>query len=69
MRMLHQLAADHVQGLLRCPMPYAVAIAGKGALNDFSMAAIGKRMEDKTDRLFIRPARRTSHTRDADSKT
>ena len=39
-RMLHQLAADKVQGLLRGPVAYAVTIAGESTLDHFRMAAI-----------------------------
>src|SRR5712671_4102273 len=46
MRILHQLAADHIQGLLRGPVAYAVAITGESSLDDFCMAAVGERMED-----------------------
>ena len=69
MRMLHQLAADHVEGLLRGPVAYAVAIARESPLDDFSMAAVGERMEDETHRLFIRSARRAGYAGDAYPKT
>src|SRR5579864_7460371 len=52
-RMLHQLAADHVQGLLRGPVAYAVTIAGKSSLDDLCMAAVSQRMKDKAYGLFI----------------
>ena len=63
MRMLHQLAPDHIQGLLRGPVAYAVTIAGESALDHFCMAAVGQRMEDQTDGLFVRSARRAGYTR------
>ena len=68
-RMLHQLAADHIQSLLRGPVAYAVAIAGKSTLNDFCMAAVSQRMEDKAYRFFIRSACRPSDPRDAYAET
>jgi hypothetical protein len=65
MRMLHQFAADHVKGLLRGPVAYAVAVTGESPLEDFCMASVGERMEDKAYRFFIRSARRPSYTCDA----
>src|SRR5258708_10352717 len=65
MRMLHQLATDHVKGLLRGPVAYAVTITGENPLDDFCMAAVSQRVEDETYWLFIRSARRAGYTRDA----
>src|SRR6185369_16471718 len=68
-RMLHQLAADHIQSLLRGPVAYAVAIAGESTLDDFCMVAVGEGMKDQAYRLFIRSACRPSDARDAYAET
>jgi hypothetical protein len=50
---LHQLAADHIQGLLRGPGAYTVTVAGESTLNDLCMAAIGQGMEHQPNRLCV----------------
>jgi len=69
MRILHQFAADHIQGLLRGPVAYAVTITGESPLDDFCMAAVSQRVEDEAHRLFIRSARRAGYTCEAYPKT
>src|ERR1041385_7353038 len=69
MRISHQLAADHVQGLLRGPVAYAVAIAGESTLDHFCVVAVSQRVEDEAHRLFIRSPRGPGYARNTYAET
>src|SRR5215472_4456418 len=65
MRMSHQLAANHVHGLLRGPLPDTLAVAKEFSFHDFSMIAVSQRDVDQAHGLLLRASARPGDTGNA----
>src|SRR5262249_16315448 len=68
MRMSDQLAANHVQRLLRGPLPDAGAVAEELSFDHGGLAAVSHRRVDQAHRLLFRPAAGPGDARDANSQ-
>jgi len=67
--MSHQLAADHIQGLLRGTVAYAVTLTGERTLHHFSFFAVRQRVEDQPYGFFLRSSARPRYSRNANPKS
>src|SRR5215471_20789089 len=68
MRMSHQLAADHVQCLLRGPLADAHSVAEEFSFEHVSLDAVGQRGVDQAHGLLLGPPARSGDSRDADAQ-
>src|SRR5437016_5181082 len=68
MRMLHQLAAEHVQGLCGRPIANPLPVAGESTLHDFGLDAIRQSVKHQTHRFFLSASGRARDSSDANSK-
>src|SRR5712692_786755 len=69
MTALHQLPSHHIQCLLRSEPADAFAVTGEIALHHLGATITGQDVEDEANGFFRRAARRSGHTRDADTES